>query len=310
MAAQTMAPSRRVTVDDSTSPAGLVATPARLLVVGDDRASRLASAWPDDSLAPAYAPVGLRATEDWAALPDKLEAEFEASPTAKAALVLLDVNSAVMSPAAFASLLDTTHVSTLGRCIVWATPDSPEWNSSSLAQVLDVRKRSGAIRSFAWSGKTTHAGASAVARQATELVASCPAAPLPDSPGGQCLPADAPARLPQDSSMLVNVFNSTWRNGLARQTAWQLASRNISVAAVANDPWGAYIPGVADVRFGKPGRETAWALALHIPGARLVNDGRTSTTVDLVLGQSFTGLEDPRAVRTARDATRSCPPVD
>lgn len=304
-----MAPSRRLTLDDSV-PAPSAPTSARLLVVGDDRASRLASAWPDDSLVPAAATVSLRTAEDWAALPVKLKAEFTSSPTTQSALVLLDTVSMGMTPGAFASLLDTTRASTLGRCIVWATPDSPEWNSSVLAQVLDVRERTGAIRSVPWSGKTTQADVAAVARQAGELLANCPDTPLPDSPGGECLPGDAPARLPQDSSMLVNVFNSTWRNGLARQTAWQLASRNISVAAVANDPWGAYIPGVADVRFGKPGREVAWALALHVPGARLVNDGRTSTTVDLVLGQSFTGLADPRAVRTARDVTRSCPPVD
>ena len=128
--------------------------------------------------------------------------------------------------------------------------------------------------------------------------------------GTACTAEARASGLPRDSEILVNVFNATWRNGLARQTAWSLASRNFSVGAVANDPWGAYVPGVAVVRFGPAGRFAAWAVTLHVPGALLVNDGRSSSTVDVVLGESFGQLADDATVRAARDAALSCSPAE
>ncbi|MBK7721029.1 MAG: LytR C-terminal domain-containing protein [Austwickia sp.] len=105
--------------------------------------------------------------------------------------------------------------------------------------------------------------------------------------------------LPTD--VVVNVYNATERNGLARTTAKALTDQGFRTASVTNDPLQKTIPGVGEVRFGKTGVEEATAVLLRVPGARGVRDTRADASVDLVLGEAF------KAVAVVKGAPKACP---
>jgi len=98
------------------------------------------------------------------------------------------------------------------------------------------------------------------------------------------VPADT---LPAASDVTTNVYNSTDRTGLAAATGEELKSRGFVVGTVANDPLGKTITGVAEIRHGPKGLDAAELMTFYLPGARLVDDGRTDATIDTVLGQGF-----------------------
>jgi len=98
------------------------------------------------------------------------------------------------------------------------------------------------------------------------------------------------AGLPKPASVTVNVYNATQTSGLARKTASQLRTSEFVIGDVANDPLNKTIPGVAEIRYGKKGSVNARLLAFYLPSATLVLDKRTDATVDLVLGDTFTGV--------------------
>lgn len=95
------------------------------------------------------------------------------------------------------------------------------------------------------------------------------------------------AALPDPAQVTVNVYNATDRAGLAKRTADELKARGFGIGTVANDPLGATIAGVGEIRYGVDGEDNALLLKLYVPGAKLVADDRTDTTVDLALGQKF-----------------------
>lgn len=96
--------------------------------------------------------------------------------------------------------------------------------------------------------------------------------------------------LPGPSKVRVNVFNATETAGLAGKTAKELGSRNFKVVKVANDPRNKKIAGVAQIRYGPKGEQSAQVLLFQAPGAELINDGRKGKTVDLAMGDEFTSL--------------------
>lgn len=100
-------------------------------------------------------------------------------------------------------------------------------------------------------------------------------------------PADS---LPSPSRVRVNVYNATGTAGLAGKTAKELGSRNFKVVKVANDPRNKEIAGVAEIRYGTKGEQSAQVLLFQAPGAVLVNDGRKGRNVDLAMGNAFTAL--------------------
>lgn len=104
--------------------------------------------------------------------------------------------------------------------------------------------------------------------------------------------------LPKD--VVVNVYNATDRNGLARTAAKALADQGFRTASVTNDPLQKTIPGVGEVRWGKAGIEEATAVLLRVPGARSIRDNRADASVDLVLGESF------KAVSVVKGAPKPC----
>ena len=105
--------------------------------------------------------------------------------------------------------------------------------------------------------------------------------------------------LPKPATVTVNVFNATDRGGLARTTATELGRRGFGIGSIANDPLGATVAGVAEVRHGPDGLAGAQLMTYYVPGAVLVADTRSGTTVDLVLGEKFIRVAPQRTVDAA-----------
>lgn len=96
---------------------------------------------------------------------------------------------------------------------------------------------------------------------------------------------------PAASSVTVNVFNTTPREGLATTVGKELRDRGFKTDKVGNDPLGSFNPDlVAIVRYGAKGEPGARRTALSVKGAKMVQDGRDDESVDLVLNNKFTAL--------------------
>ena len=126
-------------------------------------------------------------------------------------------------------------------------------------------------------------------------------------------PAAAPAPtcttapgVPKPGSITVNVYNATDRNGLAARTATQVRQRGFKVATIANDPLQKTVAGTAEVRYGKSAAASGKVVLALVKGARPVQDGRTDSSVDLVLGDRFSQLAPaakPKAATTKGTTT-------
>lgn len=100
-----------------------------------------------------------------------------------------------------------------------------------------------------------------------------------------------PVPPPPASRVQLNVWNTTSVVGLAGDTATKFKARGFKVLASGNDPAGRFWPDdTAVVLHGKEGEPYARRVALQIKGARLVEDDRSGTAVDLDLGAKFTDL--------------------
>lgn len=98
--------------------------------------------------------------------------------------------------------------------------------------------------------------------------------------------------LPKD--VTLNVYNASKRAGLASDVARTLKARGFTVVEIANDPLEKKVPGVGELRYGPPGQPQALTAVKLVKGLVRVNDKRTDATVDLVLGDKFTGLAPER----------------
>jgi hypothetical protein len=103
---------------------------------------------------------------------------------------------------------------------------------------------------------------------------------------------DPPAReTPRPSQIKVNVYNATYHEGLAKTVLGSLVSRGFKPGKMGNDPDRVYLPkDVALIRYGSDGDLAATRLAEHVAGARLVKVDRPGLTLDLVIGNRWTGL--------------------
>ena len=100
-----------------------------------------------------------------------------------------------------------------------------------------------------------------------------------------------PPRLkPIPSEVKVNVYNTTYKTGLAKTVADDIAGRGFKVKDVSNDPQRTMQLGTAVIRYGEQGDLAAALLMGHVPGAQLVKDDRLDATVDLVIGNAYTAL--------------------
>lgn len=105
--------------------------------------------------------------------------------------------------------------------------------------------------------------------------------------------------LPAAEAVVVNVFNSTDRAGLAAQTADELRAAGYQVKKVGNDDADVAVSSSAELRFGPKGERAAERLRFLIPDAVLVPIDRSNKRVDVVLGAAFTGLVDEGAAVAA-----------
>jgi hypothetical protein len=113
-----------------------------------------------------------------------------------------------------------------------------------------------------------------------------------------CTTAAAPVA-PAPSKITVNVYNATNRDGLAAKTAAEVRRRGFKVSSVSNDPLQKVVAAAAEVRYGKTGAASGKVVAALVRGAKAVKDGRTDSSVDLVLGEKFTVLAPAHKATTA-----------
>jgi hypothetical protein len=88
----------------------------------------------------------------------------------------------------------------------------------------------------------------------------------------------------------MNVYNTTFRTGLASTTAKSLAARGFRIDKVGNDPHPKILSVSGQIVYGDDGENAARRVALQVAGAKMVNDHRSGATVDLILGNGYTGL--------------------
>lgn len=129
------------------------------------------------------------------------------------------------------------------------------------------------------------------------------------------LPAAEP---PRPEQIKVNVYNTTWREGLAGSAAKALAARGYKIASTGNDPTRAFLPDdTAVIRFGPDGEPAAKVLKYQVTGVRLEKDDtREGAGVDLVLGNHFEDLAPlstipptpPKKPAVKVTVTRPCTP--
>ena len=124
-----------------------------------------------------------------------------------------------------------------------------------------------------------------------------------------------PARLkPIPSEVKVNVYNTTYKTGLAKTVADAVAARGFKVKDVSNDPLRTLQMSTAVIRYGEEGDLAATLLQGHVPGAQLVKDDRLGAVVDLVIGNAFTELTPtadvpplpPRPTQAVPTVARPC----
>ena len=100
-----------------------------------------------------------------------------------------------------------------------------------------------------------------------------------------------PPRLkPIPSEVTVNVYNTTYKTGLAKVVADELKGRGFKVKDVSNDPQRTMQMGTAVIRYGEEGDLAAALLQGHVPKAELVKDDRAGARIDLVIGNAYTAL--------------------
>lgn len=100
-----------------------------------------------------------------------------------------------------------------------------------------------------------------------------------------------PTRSAPEAAFVTNVYNSSTRSGEANIVAASLKSRGYDIGTVGNDPYKKKLTDVGEIRFGPQGeRHAKEYLAKLLPKATLAEDGRTGTTVDVVIGNAFPSL--------------------
>lgn len=123
-------------------------------------------------------------------------------------------------------------------------------------------------------------------------------------PGGAAGGKDG--KLPETSSITVNVLNATGRSGLAKSTADELKKRGFRIGKVANAPAGLDKKvKPAGVLMGAPGAESSarlQVLSTQLKGADTRHDERKGEDVDLVIGDSYKKLTKKKAAEAALTA--------
>lgn len=122
------------------------------------------------------------------------------------------------------------------------------------------------------------------------------------TPASSCDVTSAP---PPQSVFVLNIYNASTDSGQAKDTGFAMRSHGFRVGAVSNDPYKEKLDGVGQIRFGPKGKQNATEyVEKYAPNMKLVEDGRTDDSVDLVLGNQFQPV--PSAPPTTEAAPAGC----
>jgi LytR cell envelope-related transcriptional attenuator len=100
--------------------------------------------------------------------------------------------------------------------------------------------------------------------------------------------------------IVLRVYNSTDRSGLAAGATRVLRDRGFDVVTTANDPVTTRkVKGVGEIRYGRLGTAQARIAAAAVPKATLVRDARTTATVDIALGPTFHTVAPAKTISLA-----------
>jgi hypothetical protein len=108
----------------------------------------------------------------------------------------------------------------------------------------------------------------------------------------------------------VRVLNAGGQRGQANLVAAQLGDLGFGEAAPpANDPFypDENLECSAQLRFGSAGEAAASTLALVLPCAEMVRDGRTESTVDVAVGTAFGDINPGTQTRDVLDQLSAAP---
>ncbi|WP_219106852.1 LytR C-terminal domain-containing protein [Austwickia sp. TVS 96-490-7B] len=107
---------------------------------------------------------------------------------------------------------------------------------------------------------------------------------------------------PLQNSFTLNVLNAGAKPGAAGDVLKELPLRSFKAGAARNDGEPRPVVGTGEIRYGADGLDQALVTQkILLPEARLVLDAREGTTVDLVLGPSFTQLSPHDGPLVRRD---------
>ena len=126
-------------------------------------------------------------------------------------------------------------------------------------------------------------------------------------------PPDGP--LVRRTDVTVNVYNTTYYEGLGKTTAAGLVGFGFVKGEVGFDPQNSWITEVAAVRHGPDGEMGAKLVQEAVPGSTLQLDpGKKGTKVDLLIGMKWAGLaaadqltpQEPKKPLAPLDVERPC----
>ena len=153
---------------------------------------------------------------------------------------------------------------------------------------------------------------------------SCNPPPVPSSAAPSGAPSAAPTTTVANSDLLdvapgalstfqVRVLNASAERGQARSVLDDLTSQGFTPATDTPYADDTVYPDqnldcVGQIRFGQASRAAAAALWVAEPCAQLVDDGRSGSVVDLVLGTQFTGREQSQDAQAVLEALRQADP--
>ena len=108
-----------------------------------------------------------------------------------------------------------------------------------------------------------------------------------------------PPPLPMPDKVHLNVYNTTWIDGLGAKVGRQLESRGFRVDEVGPDPENSFNPhDRVVIRYGAAGLEAAQRVEQHFAGATMKETDREDASVDVVIGSTYRGLRPSSQVPT------------
>ena len=124
-------------------------------------------------------------------------------------------------------------------------------------------------------------------------------------------PAAKPMALPQPAGVTMNVYNATARGGLAKTTADALAKRGFKVGKFGNAPmnYDKKVTQSALIVAGPAGEAAAREAGTQVAGSTVrIDPTRKDTSVDLMIGNTFSALSTPENAAKARVIAANPPP--